>query len=53
MTNYKPGDILLVNFPYVSGTQTKKRAAIVLLDTGDADLVVIRVTSGSILLLTK
>ncbi|MCI0475251.1 MAG: type II toxin-antitoxin system PemK/MazF family toxin [Anaerolineales bacterium] len=45
MTNFKSGDIVLVSFPFVDNEQTKRRPALVLLDTGDADLVVARVTS--------
>jgi len=45
MTTYKPGDIVLINFPFVSGNETRRRPALVLLDTGDADVVVARVTS--------
>ncbi|MEW5719886.1 MAG: type II toxin-antitoxin system PemK/MazF family toxin [Chloroflexota bacterium] len=45
MTDYKPGDIVLVDFPFVGEEQTKRRPALVVLDTGDADLVVARVTS--------
>lgn len=45
MTNYEPGDIVLIDFPFVGKEQTKRRPALVLLDTGNADLVVARVTS--------
>ncbi|MCX7841313.1 MAG: type II toxin-antitoxin system PemK/MazF family toxin [Anaerolineae bacterium] len=45
MTNYNPGDIVLIDFPFVSGNETRRRPALVLLDTGDADVVVARVTS--------
>jgi mRNA interferase MazF len=45
MTNYQPGDLILVAFPYAGGRQTKTRPALVILDTGDADLVVARVTT--------
>lgn len=45
MTNYQPGDLVLVAFPFVGGTQTKQRPALVVLDTGDADVVVARVTT--------
>ena len=46
-TNYKPGDIVLVDFPFASGGQTRRRPAVILLDTGDADVLVARVTSQS------
>lgn len=44
-TNYQPGDMILVDFPFVTGRQSKTRPALVILDTGDADLVVARVTT--------
>ena len=45
MINYKPGDIVLVAFPFSSGGQSKNRPAMVVLDTGDADILVARVTT--------
>jgi mRNA interferase MazF len=45
MMNYQPGELFLVAFPYTSGAQTKKRAALVILDTGDDDVLVARVTA--------
>ena len=42
--NYRAGDLLLVAFPYAGGGQ-KVRPALVLLDTGDADVLVARVTT--------
>ncbi|MCI2431003.1 type II toxin-antitoxin system PemK/MazF family toxin [Candidatus Acetothermia bacterium] len=45
MTNYQPGDLLLIAFPYARGTQTKNRPALIILDTGNADVVVARVTT--------
>ena len=45
MTNYQPGDLVLVAFPYAGGTQTKQRPALVILDMGNADIVVARVTT--------
>ncbi len=45
MTNFRPGDLVLVQFPYAGSTQTKQRPALVVLDTGDADVVVARVTT--------
>ena len=47
MTTYKPGDIVLVDFPFVSGSETRRRPALVLLDAADADVLVARVTSQS------
>ena len=45
MTTYNLGDLLLTNFPYAGGMQYKKRPALVLLDVGDADLVLARITT--------
>lgn len=45
MTNYQPGDLVVIAFPYARGTQTKNRPALVLLDTGNSDIVVARVTT--------
>jgi mRNA interferase MazF len=45
MINYQPGDLVLIAFPYSAGAQTKNCPAMVLIDTGDADLVVARVTT--------
>jgi mRNA interferase MazF len=42
---YSIGDILLIAFPFTSGGTSKKRPALVLLDTGDADVLVARITS--------
>ena len=47
MTPYRPGEIVLVRFPFTSGSGTKKRPALVILDTGDNDLVVARITTHS------
>jgi mRNA interferase MazF len=45
MTNYQLGDLVLVAFPHTGKTRTKNRPALVVLDTGDADVVVARVTT--------
>ena len=42
---YSIGDILLIAFPFTGGGASKKRPALVLLDTGDADVLVARITS--------
>jgi mRNA interferase MazF len=43
--NYQAGDLLLMAFPYVGGAQSKVRPALVLLDMGEADVLVARVTT--------
>ena len=48
MPNYQPGDILLLSFPF-TGVGAKSRPALVLLDTGDDDVMVAKVTSQSLL----
>ena len=45
MTTYLPGDLVLIAFPFSTGDQTKNRPALVLLDMGDDDFVVARVTT--------
>jgi len=45
MTLYKSGDVVLVRFPFTSGAGSKLRPALVILDTGDDDLVVARITT--------
>jgi mRNA interferase MazF len=42
---YAPGDILLVDFPFVSGTASILRPALVIIDTGDSDVVLARITT--------
>jgi len=43
--SYQPGDLVLVAFPYTGGTQARNRPALVILDTGNDDVVVARVTT--------
>jgi mRNA interferase MazF len=45
MTTKQASDLVLVAFPYSGGAQTKNRPALVILDTGDVDMVVARVTT--------
>ncbi|NMF81948.1 type II toxin-antitoxin system PemK/MazF family toxin [Nodosilinea sp. P-1105] len=45
MTTYEPGDVVLLAFPFTDGVRQKQRPALVLLDTGDPDIVVARITS--------
>lgn len=42
---YLGGEIVLLSFPFADATGTRRRPALVLLDTGDEDLVVARITS--------
>lgn len=44
-TTYQPGDLLLIGFPFSTGSQARTRPAMVLLDSGDDDVVVARVTT--------
>ncbi|RKY59086.1 MAG: type II toxin-antitoxin system PemK/MazF family toxin [Candidatus Latescibacterota bacterium] len=45
MESYRPGDVVLLSFPFVDVAGVKRRPALVLLDTGDEDVIVARVTS--------
>ena len=45
MQNHRPGETILLSFPFADVTRGKRRPALVLLDTGDEDIVVARVTS--------
>lgn len=44
-TIYQAGDLLLVDFPFTASGSGKPRPALVLLDTGDADVLLARVTT--------
>jgi mRNA interferase MazF len=44
-TNYQKGDFVLIAFPFSGGAQMKVRPAMVVLDTGDDDVLVARVTT--------
>jgi mRNA-degrading endonuclease toxin of MazEF toxin-antitoxin module len=39
------GDIVLLKFPFTDGEKSKKRPALVLVDTEDEDIIVCRITS--------
>jgi mRNA interferase MazF len=41
---YQPGEVVLVAFPFTDRVGTKRRPALILLDTGDEDVMVARVT---------
>lgn len=45
MEQYKPGEILLLKFPFSDASDVKRRPALVLIDVGDNDVVVARVTT--------
>jgi mRNA interferase MazF len=44
-TTYQPGELVLVSFPHTSGGKAVVRPAIVILGSGDVDLVLARVTT--------
>lgn len=44
-TSFQPGDLLLVAFPFAGSAQLKRRPALVILDAGDLDVVLARVTT--------
>src|SRR5262249_21715648 len=45
MTSYQAGELVLIDFPFTAGSQSKPRPGLVLLDSGDADVLVARVTT--------
>ena len=45
METYSPGEIVLLAFPFTDANTARRRPALVLVDTGDNDIVVARVTS--------
>jgi len=45
MTTYHPGDILLLKFPFSNEEDAKRRPALVVLDVGDDDVLVARITT--------
>ncbi len=45
MTSYPIADLLLVDFPFTASGPGKPRPALVILDSGDADVVLARVTT--------
>ena len=42
---FEPGDLVLLAFPFTSEAGAKQRPALVLLDAGDDDLLLARVTT--------
>src|SRR5947209_558826 len=47
MTSYQSGEVVLVSFPFTDGGGSKGRPALVVLDTGDGDVLLARVTTKS------
>src|SRR5438105_1993456 len=47
MISYRLGDLVLLDFPLTTSGPGKPRPALVILDTGDADLLLARVTTQS------
>lgn len=45
MVRYASGTVLLIAFPFTDSTNVKRRPALVLLDAGDDDILVARITS--------
>ena len=45
MENYQSGEVVLVEFLFTGVTQSKRRPGLVLLDTGDKDIIVARISS--------
>jgi len=45
MTTYEFGDVVLVDFPQSGTSQRKRRPALVMLDIGDADVVLAPITT--------
>lgn len=45
MTNYEFGEIVLVDFPQSGSVESKKRPAIIVLDIGNADVVLAPITT--------
>jgi mRNA interferase MazF len=44
MTDYQTGEVVLVSFLFTSGTASKRRPGLILLDTGDRDIIIARIT---------
>ena len=48
MERFSSGEVVLMSFPFFSFAGMRRRPALVLLDTGDEDVVVARITSQAI-----
>ena len=44
-TTHRPGDLVLIAFPFAGGEGAKRRPALVLVDHGDSDVLLARVTT--------
>jgi len=45
MTTYEAGDLVLIAFPFTSGTGSKQRPSLVVFDAGDSDIIVASITT--------
>ena len=45
MSSFRPGEVLLILFPFTDMAGAKRRPALVLLDAGDDDVLVARITT--------
>jgi len=45
MATFQPGEAVLILFPFTDGAGARQRPALVLMDSGDADLLLARVTT--------
>ena len=45
MESYRPGDVVLLLFPFTDAEGARRRPSLLLVDTGDEDIVVARITS--------
>ena len=45
MASFQTGAVVLILFPFTDGVSAKKRPALVLLDSNDADLLLARITT--------
>jgi len=48
MQNYRLGEVVLLAFPFAGRRESKRRPTLVLLDTGNADILVARITSQDV-----
>jgi len=45
MITHHPGEVILANLPFIDGSGIKRRPLLVLIDTGDSDVIVAPITS--------